>query len=221
MSANNQNFNNEWQITATLRETPYGGVYLARNIHTGQLAVKRVLKDYINMSLMQIKGLTHPNIPQIYDVQYTATDTIVIEEYIQGKTLEDIISNKGRMSKKLVIDIMINLCSALTFIHTQKPPIIHRDIKPANIMLTAAGEVKLIDFGAARQYAKGNSTDTEFIGTSTYASPEQYGFGQSDARSDVYSCGIIFKEMLTGSVDGVVSNKKNEPDYYEMYKNGS
>ena len=94
--------------------------------------------------------------------------------------------------------IMRKLCDVLKSLHALTPPIIHRDLKLSNIILTSENLVYIVDFDTARYYESGQEQDTELLGTKEYAPPEQYGFGQSDARSDIYALGIIFNRLLTG-----------------------
>ena len=89
------------------------------------------------------------------------------------------------------------LCDVLGYLHRQSPPVIFRDLKPANVMLTPSGQLKLIDFGIARFFKAGQAGDTLVMGTPGYAAPEQHGTGQTDARSDVYSLGVVLHRMLT------------------------
>lgn len=94
--------------------------------------------------------------------------------------------------------MIIQLCRILKQLHRCRSPIIHRDLKPANIMISSDGVVKLIDFNAAKEYRMGQMEDTCLMGTREYAAPEQYGFGQSDARTDIYALGVILNRLLTG-----------------------
>ena len=94
---------------------------------------------------------------------------------------------------------MIGVCDVLAYLHSQRPPIIVRDLKPGNIMVTPSGDVRLIDFGIARTYKAGKASNTENLGTMTYASPEHLGQTQTDARSDIYSLGATIYHLLTNT----------------------
>jgi len=98
-----------------------------------------------------------------------------------------------------VLDWMIPVCQVLDYLHQQQPPIIFRDLKPSNIMLSDAGVIKLIDFGIARTYKVGKKKDTVAMGSENYAPPEQWGKGQTDARSDIYALGATMYHLLTGT----------------------
>ena len=124
------------------------------------------------------------HIPAIHSFWEEDGKLVVLEEYIQGKTLDALLS-KGMLDEQEKIRIVLNVCDALSFLHSAKIPIIHRDIKPSNIMLTNDGIVKLIDYDAAKVFHRGKNEDTTLIGTVGRAAPEQFGFAQSDARTDV------------------------------------
>lgn len=142
-----------------------------------------------------LKRYSHRNIVRIYDCSVNGSMITVIEEYIDGITVGEVLQT-GLYSESGVKIIIGQLCDALDFSHSLG--IIHRDIKPENIMLTTDGTVKLIDWSAARIYKRYISTDTKTIGTTGYAAPEQYGINQTDARADIYSVGILMNVMLTG-----------------------
>lgn len=142
-----------------------------------------------------LNGIIFPTLPQIYEVTKTEESIIVLEEFIKGVTVADILLN-GLFNERGVKKIIRDLCDALTVIHSYG--IIHRDIKPENVMITDEGSVKLIDFDAARLFKNGQSKDTKIIGTTGYAAPEQFGFTQSDERTDIFAVGVLMNVMLTG-----------------------
>ena len=121
-----------------------------------------------------------------------------IEEYIKGHTLEEVVEN-NTLSRKMAKNYMLQLCNAVKCLHDHD--IIHRDIKPSNILITNSGTLKLIDFDIARKIKQEPvEKDTQILGTVGYASPEQYGFTQTDRRSDIYSMGVVYNFMLTGCI---------------------
>ena len=144
-------------------------------------------------------SLTHPNIVSVYDVGNEGDVYYIVMELIQGKTLKEIIVEDGKLSWKWSVNIAIQIASALETAH--KNNLIHRDIKPHNIIITEDGMAKVTDFGIAK--AVSNSTITAFgttIGSVHYFSPEHAKGGVTDAKSDIYSLGIVMYEMLTGRV---------------------
>ncbi|MGN0587166.1 MAG: serine/threonine protein kinase [Oscillospiraceae bacterium] len=128
-------------------------------------------------------------LPKIYSAEICCGKTVVCEEYIEGKSLAH-----TNVSEKQAVDIMIQLCSALEFIHSLG--IVHRDIKPSNILLCKDGSIRLIDFEAARFVREDRDKDTRCLGTEGFAPPEQYGFSQTDFRSDIYAAGQTMKTLL-------------------------
>ncbi|MBD5145464.1 MAG: serine/threonine protein kinase [Ruminococcus sp.] len=128
-------------------------------------------------------------LPQIYSVDISDGKTVVTEEFISGKNLLD-----ANLDEKQVINAMMQLCAALDFIHGLR--IVHRDIKPSNILLSEDGNIRLIDFEAARFVRDGKDKDTRYLGTDGFAPPEQYGFSQTDPRADIYAAGQTMKTLL-------------------------
>lgn len=142
-----------------------------------------------------LTGITHPSIPQVYEVARDGEKAIVLEEFIRGTTVADILMN-GLFNERGVKKIIGDVCDALGVIHSRG--IVHRDIKPENIMITDEGRVKLIDYDASRLFKCGQSRDTQVIGTTGYAAPEQFGLAQSDERTDIFAVGVLMNVMLTG-----------------------
>lgn len=134
----------------------------------------------------------------VYDCFYENGNTYILEEYLCGSTLEEHIRYKGVFSEKQTAQIICEVCSALEILHGNSPPVIHNDIKLSNIMLCDDGGVKLFDFDISRTYKKRAGQNTELMGTEDYASPEHYGYGQSEPRTDIYSLGVTMHKMLTG-----------------------
>lgn len=175
-------------------------VYLVRHIETGRIYVKKSIRVYNKAVYLKLKDIKPGGMPQIHFCGEQDGKLVVIEDYIQGRSLQEILEAEGPFPEKQVADIAGALCDILQKLHQCTPPIIHRDIKPSNIMLSDDGVIKLIDFNAAKEFAEGKTEDTRFIGTYDFAAPEQYGFGQSDARTDIYAAGVSMNYLLTGKV---------------------
>ncbi|MEI2691331.1 MAG: serine/threonine-protein kinase [Anaerolineae bacterium] len=143
--------------------------------------------------------LNHPNLPKVSDYFTEHGKHYIVMEFVEGQTLEDYLSRRGgSVSEAEARGWAAQLCDVLGYLHRQQPPVIFRDLKPANVMLTPQGQLKLIDFGIARFFKAGKPGDTLVMGTPGYAAPEQHGQGQTDARSDVYSLGVLLHHLLTG-----------------------
>lgn len=196
-----------------LKQIGKGGmsvVYLAMDKRLNkQWAVKEIRKTagskndeiVINSLLAEanlMKRLDHPTLPRIVDIIDNGKTLYVIMDYIEGESLDKILEAEGPQPEKLVLSWALQICDALNYLHSQKPPIIYRDMKPANIMLKPEGNIKIIDFGIAREYKEQNLSDTTVLGTKGYASPEHYGSRQTDARSDIFTLGMTIHHLLTG-----------------------
>ena len=142
--------------------------------------------------------LAHPNIPKVTDYFTENNKHYIVMEFVPGETLEDhLVRQRAPCNEQEVRQWAGQLCDVLAYLHSQNPPIIFRDLKPGNIMLTPQGQIKLVDFGIARLFKPGKASDTQVVGTPGFASPEQYGRGQTDGRSDVYSLGVVLHHLLT------------------------
>lgn len=186
-------------------------VYLAMDKRLNkQWAVKEITKrsrDMNNEVVIQsaiaeanmIKKLDHPALPRIVDIIENGDMIFVIMDYIEGETLGNVLKAEGPQPQELVVEWALQLCEVLDYLHTRNPSIIYRDMKPDNIMLKPDGNIKLIDFGIAREYKEHKSSDTIGLGTRGYAAPEQFGGqAQTDARTDIYCLGMTLHHLLTG-----------------------
>ena len=173
-------------------------IWLVKNIETNEIYVRKELLLYNFEVYAQLKEKQFDNIPKVIECVEEENRLIVIEEYIHGKTLETVMEEHGVLSEENAAFVIRSLCDILHKLHGNLPPIIHRDIKPSNIIFSSDGVVKLIDFNAARELRAEQNEDTRLMGTRRFAAPEQYGFGQSDPRTDIYALGITFYYMLTG-----------------------
>ena len=188
------------------------GISLVRHIETGQIYVEKVLTQYDKSIYDWLQQSKLPYVPQIYECMEEDGTLYLIEEYIQGITLETYIEQFGCLDLDAAGRVIEYLCRTLEKLHSHIPPIVHRDIKPTNVMLhgdfkkgQGIVSVYLIDFNTARVFDAERNRDTELIGTRGFAAPEQYGFSQSDARTDIYGLGVLLNYMLCGNLirDGI------------------
>lgn len=181
-----------------LHKSRKGEIFLVQNIQDEKIYIKKEIKEYTKEIYESISKIDSINMPKIYDLFELNDKLIVIEEFINGDTLQSILEKENKLEEKEVIKYMISLCDILDEIHNLSPPIIHRDIKPANIIISSDNVLKLIDFDIARTYKDGENMDTTLLGTKGYASPEQFGFDQTDCRSDIYAMGVMMNVLTTG-----------------------
>lgn len=168
-----------------------------------QWAIKKVRKSSSQTTSMLMaeasimKNLDHPMLPRIVGIEEDPKFFYIIMDFVQGENLKTVVASSGPQAQDTVVSWGVKLCDVLTYLHGKG--IVYRDMKPANIMLSPDGNIKLIDFGIAREYKEDASEDTTALGTEGYAAPEQYeGKGQTDARTDVYGMGITLFQLLTG-----------------------
>lgn len=195
-----------------LNEIGRGGmsvVYLAMDERLNkQWAIKEIRKKgngkndeiVVNSLLAEahlMKRLDHPALPRIVDIIDNGITIYVVMDYVEGQSLDKVLNEYGAQPEELVVGWAKQLCDALSYLHSQKPSIIYRDMKPANVMLKPEGNIKIIDFGIAREYKEQKLSDTTVLGTKGYAPPEQYS-GQTDPRSDIFALGMTMHHLLTG-----------------------
>lgn len=164
-----------------------------RNKKNGKTLVLRSLPDS-SAAYDKLQNIRCTNLPEIYDVIKLDDGQIVLEEYIDGITAAQVMET-GKYRYSGAREVMLGVCDALMVLHNQG--IIHRDVKPENVMIENSGRVVLIDFNASRVESDA-TRDTVIMGTIGYASPEQLGLSQTDARTDIYAAGVLYNVMLTG-----------------------
>ncbi|HEY0498008.1 MAG TPA: Stk1 family PASTA domain-containing Ser/Thr kinase, partial [Kutzneria sp.] len=204
---------NRYELGETLG---YGGmseVHKGRDVRLGRDVAVKVLRadlardpqfqERFRREAQNAAALNHPAIVAVYDTGETKTEygplPYIVMEYVDGRTLRDIVKTQGPLTGKRAMEVMADVCAALDFSH--RHGIIHRDVKPANIMITKTGAVKVMDFGIARAIHDGQAAVTQtaaVIGTAQYLSPEQARGEAVDARSDVYAAGCVLFELMTG-----------------------
>lgn len=173
-------------------------IYLVQHPSSNRIFVKKIL-DVYNMDVYnKLYSNPIPGTPLIIDYCEEDNQLLLIEEYISGTPLADKILNHD-ISEQDILIYILDLCTILEKLHTLNPPVIHRDIKPSNIIITAYNHAVLLDFNAAKQFTSGKCEDTVLLGTQGYAAPEQYGFGSSTPQTDIYSLGMVLKEIATAS----------------------
>jgi len=187
-----------------ISDQQHGGRILAiKELQAGNLSAEKSQEALAQFQTEAriLARLTHPNLPKVHDYFSLPGAHYIVMEYIGGRTLEQILeARSGKpVDERLALSWALQICRAMHFLSVQKPrPIVFRDLKPSNIMITRDGRIKLIDFGIARFFKEDKSEDTYVYGTPGYAAPEQYGTGQTDARSDIFSLGATLHHCVTG-----------------------
>jgi beta-lactam-binding protein with PASTA domain/predicted Ser/Thr protein kinase len=204
---------NRYELGETLG---YGGmseVHHGHDVRLGREVAIKILRadlardpqflERFRREAQNAAALNHPAIVAVYDTGEANAEfgplPYIVMEYVEGRTLRDIVKTEGPMSQKRAMEVMADVCAALDFSH--RHGIVHRDVKPANVMITKNGAVKVMDFGIARAMHDGQSSMTQtaaVIGTAQYLSPEQARGESVDARSDVYAAGCVLYELITG-----------------------
>lgn len=209
MAVFGQVIDDKYEILKLIGEGGMSKVYLAMDRRLNKSwAVKEIekkTKDRNNEIVVQsaiaeanlIKALDHPAIVRIVDIIDSGNVLYIVEDFVEGETLDALVEADGAQSEELVVEWAKQICEALDYLHSRPKPIIYRDMKPANVMLSPEGRIRVIDFGIAREYKEHNQKDTVSLGTRGYAPPEQFG-GKTDARSDIYSLGVTMFHLITG-----------------------
>lgn len=190
----------KYQVIKVLGQGGMGTVYLCKNIRLEKLwAIKEIKSDMdLTAEPNILKNLKHTGIPNIIDIFCEEDNLYIVEDYIEGNTLENIVKASKSLSKDKLSKYALALCDIITYLHSFKPPVIYRDMKPSNIIITPEDKVVLIDFGISRLYKEDKNSDTIYMGSRGYAAPEQYGMGQSGIQTDIYGLGAVIYFMASG-----------------------
>lgn len=184
-----------YHLVKVLKKDDKKEIMLYQHKESGSTVVVKKLQHKSKV-YEKLATITHPNVIKVLEASSKDECTIVIEEYLDGISVADLLE-RGRISTKMAYQITLQVCDGLELLHEHE--IVHRDIKPENIFLLQNDHVKIIDFDASRIYRKYEKKDTVVLGTVGYAPPEQYGEAQTDARSDIYALGVLMNVMFTGT----------------------
>ena len=183
----------EYDTLRVLKQSPRGTVSVVRHKKSG---TRYVFRRYSGSGEVyrRLLPVLCPHLPQIMEAAEQDGQTAVLEEYVQGDTLAELLMG-ARLTEREARQVTIQLCQALHVLHSMGA--VHRDVKPENVILRGSDAV-LIDFDAARIYKDASESDTQVLGTTGFAAPEQYGIFQSAERADIFSLGVLLNIMLTG-----------------------
>jgi serine/threonine protein kinase len=183
----------DYETVKTIKHSERGSVSLLQNKQNGTRFIFRHYRGNGEV-YRKLVGISCPNLPQIMETAERDGMVAVLEEYIQGDSLAYLLEG-ALFSPAEARKITMQLCNALWVLHNMGA--VHRDIKPENVIIRGS-EAILIDFDASRIFKSDTNQDTQILGTTGYAAPEQYGIAQTDERADIYSLGVLLNIMLTG-----------------------
>ena len=217
---------NRYKRIRLLGSGGFGAVYLAEDTRLGRaVAIKEMdaerlapaerapAEQMFEREARMLASLDHPGLTRIWDFFQADRCAYLVMEYVPGQTLRELLNRHGGpLDQSLVLECALQLCDVLQYLHSRRPQVIFRDLKPANVMVVEQQtdpafapeplSLRLIDFGIARLFNPDRTADTLIIGTPGYAPPEQYGQGQTDQRSDIYSLGATLHQLLSGQAPG-------------------
>lgn len=177
-------------------------IVLVQDRRNSELCVKKTLDIYSRDVYERLASVRIEGVPAVKECVADDGKLIVVEEYVQGRSLKQVLDEHGLLNEEQAYEIAVQLVDILVRLHQLEPAIVHRDIKPSNIIIEKNGHVNLIDFNAARHVNADKNEDTRMLGTVYFAAPEQFGFGQSDERTDIYGLGATINYIMTGDKPG-------------------
>ncbi|MBO2452503.1 Stk1 family PASTA domain-containing Ser/Thr kinase [Actinomadura barringtoniae] len=196
-----------YRIESRIARGGMATVYVARDIRLDRVIALKVMhshlasdEDFVARFIGEAKAaaaLSHPNVVAVYDQRTDGEHVFLVMEYVPGRTLRDLLNERGRLGPREALEILQPMLAALGAAH--RAGLVHRDVKPENVLLTDDGQIKVADFGLARAESASKMTKTGLIiGTVGYLAPEQVLSGNADIRSDVYAAGVLLYELMTG-----------------------
>ena len=198
--------NGRYRIECEAGSGGMADVYKAHDLKNDRtVALKVIKKDYcmdpkyvrrFEREAQAVLSLKNANIVRAYDYGTYDSRSFIVMEFVKGCTLKEYLSAKKKLDVKTAVGIAEKILDALECAHNAG--YIHRDVKPQNVLISTTGEIKLTDFGIAKEYKKDANGPSEHLGTMGYAAPEQFGLSQTDGRADIYSLGVLLNVMLTG-----------------------
>ena len=196
-----EGFLTDFEALECFAHSDLGETLLVKNRKTGE---RFVAKCYFDNTLLShvtegdiLKSLNYPGLPGFAGEYQNDGMLCVIREYVEGMPLNQ-YTTQCKLNEPQAVEFAMALCDILSYLHRQTPPVIHRDIKPQNLIVDKQGRLFLIDFGISRVYDETSGEDTVCYGTKNFAAPEQYGFSQTDRRTDIFSFGVLLGWLLTG-----------------------
>ncbi|MEV4258050.1 protein kinase, partial [Spirillospora sp. NPDC049652] len=198
-----------YRIESRIARGGMATVYIARDVRLDRVVAIKVMHaglaaddEFVARFIGEAKAaaaLSHPNVVAVYDQRTDGEHVFLVMEYVPGRTLRDLLAERGRIGPREALTLMQPVLAALGAAH--RAGMVHRDVKPENVLITEDGQAKVADFGLARAESASKMTKTGLIiGTVGYLAPEQVVTGNADLRSDVYAAGILLYELLTGEL---------------------
>lgn len=182
----------KYEQLAVLADTQKCKTILSRNTDTNEIVVFKVMDKHGLDVYDRLKDLDNSNIVDVMDCFLHEDKCVAVEEFVNGKRLCDVLQKN--IPVEVIVDYVRQICNGLKEVHNKN--IVHRDLQPKNIIVDRHNHITIIDFDIARIRKEEADSDTEFLGTVGYASPEQFGFAQTDKRSDIYSLGVLIGDMV-------------------------
>ena len=196
---------NEYETVSCIKHTEQKQIYLLLQKNTGTKVVLKcgrgMHRDILREEAKRLEQMEGVGFPKMLVLEEAEEVCFLVREYVEGDTLQELMEQEITLTVQEALEAAIQVCELLDRLHQQNPPIIYRDVKPQNVVRTLEGKYVLIDLDTARAYKDGAGEDTIFMGTRGLASPEQFGFQQTDARTDVYGMGMLLLYLLTGGYE--------------------
>lgn len=194
-----ENITEEYELLCKIKSSGHSELFLLYDkICERKVLMKTGKAELIENESRYTARLAGKGIPEVYGCIERGDKAYLLRQYIEGRTLHEIIETEGVFTPEKTAEIGIAVCEIISRLHSADPPVIHRDIKSDNLVMTPKGEIFIIDLGISREYDPSACRDTCVMGTPSAAPPEQFGYGQTDERSDIYALGVLLNELAAG-----------------------